>query len=247
VTGLVAGGVGMVLNGVLAFLLLIPGVQRVREAAASAQSENNLKRIGLALHSYASAHDGLQPPAVVLDRNRKPLYSWRVLLLPFLEEDNLFHQFHLEEPWDSPHNRQFVERMPTVYRLPGAATTEPGLTFYQVFTGPETPFSNVPGGPYRDLGLDLQCQWRYRLGAIPDGTSNVFAVAEAADPVPWTKPADLDYHGNKPFPRVGRATSDSFTVLFFDGSTRRIRKSADERALRLYVTANNGQLRPELP
>src|SRR5262249_21734482 len=83
---------------------LITAVAQVRVATRRMQSTNNLKQIALAMHSY---HDtmGRFPPAIVRDKEGKPLYSWRVLLLPYLEQQNLYNQFKLDEPWDSEHNR----------------------------------------------------------------------------------------------------------------------------------------------
>jgi hypothetical protein len=250
VTGLIAGGVGMVLNGVLAYFALVYSVGRVREAAANVQSQNNLKMIGLSLQNYASTYQGNLPPAAVYDRNGKPLYSWRVLLLPFLESNNLYNQFHLDEPWDSPHNRQFIQMMPKVYQAPGVTTAEPGLTFYQVFTGPETPFPTAGAGlqPFPMLGKPgLQVPPLSGIGRIPDGTSNTFGVVEAADPVPWTKPDDLVYDARGPFPRLGGAFKNHFNAAFLDGSVRRVSKSADEHLLRAYINPNTGQLKGELP
>jgi hypothetical protein len=256
IAGLVLGGLGLLLSAVVPFLLiglLLPAVSKVREAAASAQSQNNLKMIGLALHAHNDTLGEL-PPVAVYDRTGKPLYSWRVLLLPYLDEGALYQQFHLNEAWDSPHNRQFLARIPKMYQTPGAPPNEEGLTFYQVFIGPETPFptpqtQGLQPYPRLGFGLDLRAPPRSRIpGSFPDGTSNTFAVVEAADPVPWTKPADLVYDSKGPFPRLGGASSASFNVLFFDGSTRRVRKTANEQLLRAYVTPAGGEMiMEELP
>ncbi len=80
---------------------------------------NNLKQIGLAMHNYESTF-GTFPPAYIADKaTGKPLLSWRVAILPFLEQDALYKQFHLDEPWDSAHNKTLIARMPPVYRSPG--------------------------------------------------------------------------------------------------------------------------------
>jgi hypothetical protein len=250
VAGLVTGGVGMVLSSVFFYFTLLFSVQRVHEAAGNMQSQNNLKQIGLALANYHDAYGGKLPPAAVYDRNGKPLYSWRVLILPFVEQQNLYMQFHLDEPWDSPHNRQFVQMMPKVYEAPGVKTAEPGLTYYQVFTGPETPFLTASSGlqPFTLVGKpDLQSPPCLGLGAITDGFSNTFAAVEAADPVPWTAPADLVYDGKGPFPRLGGAFSGHFNAGLLDGSVRRVQKGGDERTLRAYVTANGGEIVGDLP
>jgi RNA polymerase sigma factor (sigma-70 family) len=114
-------------------------------ATARAQSRNNLKTIGIAMHNY---HDmmGSFPPAATYGRDGKPQLSWRVLLLPFLgdKEGELYKQFHLNEPWDSPHNKKLIERMPKTYLVPGQK--EKNATFYQVFVGEDTVFERRKGG-----------------------------------------------------------------------------------------------------
>src|SRR5262245_57272957 len=91
----VCGGIGLA--------LLLPAVQAARASARRAQSTNNLKQIAIALHNY---HDTYRtfPPAVVTDAAGQPLYSGRVLLLPFMEQMALYQQFDLTQPWDSPRN-----------------------------------------------------------------------------------------------------------------------------------------------
>jgi len=93
----------------------------VREAAARTQAVNNLKCIGLAMHNYHDMHKRL-PPAAICDATGRPLLSWRVALLPFVDvaENKLYGEFKLDEAWDSPHNLKLLERMPFVYQTPGS-------------------------------------------------------------------------------------------------------------------------------
>ncbi len=99
----------------------------------TARSRLNLKKLALAMHNYADTHQGHLPPAATLDRNGKALLSWRVELLPYLGEGELYNQFKRDEPWDSPHNRKLLSKMPAVYAPPGVKTQRPYSTFYQVF------------------------------------------------------------------------------------------------------------------
>ena len=86
---------------------------------ADRQSTNNLKQIGLALHNFRSANDHF--PADIRGKDGKPLLSWRVAILPFIEQQALFNEFHLDEPWDSTHNKTLIEHMPATSRCPAAA------------------------------------------------------------------------------------------------------------------------------
>src|SRR5262245_29213098 len=69
------------------------------------------------MHNYNSAH-GRLPAAVVYGEYGEPLLSWRVAMLPYIEQQGLYDRFHLDEPWDSPHNIQLLPLMPRSYALP---------------------------------------------------------------------------------------------------------------------------------
>src|SRR4051794_32667612 len=97
------------------------------------------------MHNYSSAHGSLPPPAVY-GKDGRPLLSWRVAILPFIEQDDLYKQFRLDEPWDSPHNRRLLPKMPKLYApFDGSRTTQPHTTFYQVFVGKGTAFEGTKG------------------------------------------------------------------------------------------------------
>lgn len=197
----------------------------------------NLKQIAFAMQSYQDIHKHL-PPAVVRDRHGKPLYSWRVAILPFLEQDALFRRFKLDEPWDSQHNKKLIESRPTLYAI-SWPETPPGLTPYQVYTGPGTAFE-------RD-GFTLRDDF-------PDGPSNTILVVESAVPVPWTKPTDLVYDPKGPLPPVGAGLGlpvrllcvpvgerPGFTAAFVDGHTRFLLAPVDEQTMRAFITRNGGE------
>src|SRR5262245_3545388 len=141
----------------------------------------------MAMHNYAGTH-GRLPPAVVYGKDGQPLYSWRVLLLPYIEQGELFKQFHLDEPWDSPHNSRLLERMPGSYAQPSGkkSLVPPYHTVCHVFVGKGTAFEE-------GRGVKIQEDF-------PDSTSNTILVIEAGTPVPWTKPEDLVYDPDGPLP-----------------------------------------------
>src|SRR4249919_3311122 len=100
--------------------LLLPAVQAAREAARRAQCVNNLKQIGLAMHNYHDVKNGL-PPSAIVDKQGKPLLSWRVAILPYIEQQPLYDKFKLDEPWDSPNNKDLIQYMPSIYMCPSRA------------------------------------------------------------------------------------------------------------------------------
>jgi prepilin-type processing-associated H-X9-DG protein len=252
ITGLVLGCVSMVLMPFVMIALLVPAVQRVREAAARAQDQNNLKQISLALINFADARNGQFPPPVVYSQDGRPLYSWRVLILPFVEEAPLYKQLRLDEPWDSPHNLALAQQMPKLFAHPLDPSAErQGLTHYQLFVGPNPDQGPRPIFVDHQLGLAPApfvgpnlfmargAALRFPTG-ITDGTSNTILVAEAADAVPWTKPADLRYGPNQPLPKLGGLFSGGSNVAMADGSVLFLRDRVSEDTLRHAITANDG-------
>jgi RNA polymerase sigma factor (sigma-70 family) len=199
---------------------------KVKEAANRAISQNNLKQIALAFHNY---HDTNQhfPAGAIYSKEGKPLLSWRVAILPFLDQAALYKAFKLDEPWDSEHNKKLLAQMPKVYELPGKKTADKHVTFYRVFAGKDTLFDGEEGKS---------------LAKIRDGTSNTILALEAADPVVWTKPEELAYADNAALPKLGGYFTGGFNVAMCDGSVRFVSQSVDEKALRLFITPNDGQV-----
>jgi hypothetical protein len=180
------------------------------------------------MHNYNDVH-GRLPPAVVYGYGGKPLLSWRVLLLPYMEQQTLYKEFKLDEPWDSPHNLQLLPRMPMTYAPPGskAARVPPYHTVCHVFVGKGTPFEGVEG-----LRLPKD---------FPDGTSNTFLIFEGGEPVPWTRPEELVYEPDEPLPELAPLFKDGFRVALADGSRQWIRRQTSEATLRAAITRNGGE------
>jgi prepilin-type processing-associated H-X9-DG protein len=211
-------------------------VVKVREAAGRMTASNNLKQIGIALHSFSDAYGGPLPVHGVGPKaqplrapNDKPLLSWRVAILPFIEQDNLYRQFKLDEPWDSEHNKKLIEQMPKIY-APVNKPGKPGYTHLQMVIGPNA----------------LQPAGTRIPASFPDGMSNTIAVVEAAEPVIWTKPDDIMLPG-KGVPKdlkkkFGGLYPGGFNVLMWDGSVRFVRDTVSDRTLGLLLDPRDGQV-----
>jgi hypothetical protein len=247
ITGIVLGAVGTVLIGPVLFASLIYSVQQVRGAAERLQSANNLKQQSLALMNYADTN-GRLPPAVVYGRNGEPLYSWRVLLLPYLEEHNLYRRFHLDEPFDSPNNKPLLALMPKVFQEPGEQMPQQGMTHYQVFDGPGAAFDSSarplmplkPAGVFPD-GLQMSAR-QFRITDFTDGLQNTFLIVETPDPVPWSSPQDLPFGPNVPLPKLARPSRNGFNAAYADASVRLVPSSISERTLRALITPNGEEI-----
>jgi RNA polymerase sigma factor (sigma-70 family) len=201
-------------------------VEKVREAAARAQSQNNLKQIGIAFHIYHDAYKHL-PAHAIYSKDGKPLLSWRVAILPFIEEAPLYNQFKLDEPWDSPHNKKLIPLMPKIYEPLGGAKAGEGRTFLQVVTGPDTIFEG---------------EKPMKLAQITDGTSNTLLVIEAKEAVEWTRPADLVLPKEKDkAPAVGGTFKGGINALFCDGSVRFLRPDLPAELLRAIITPRGSE------
>lgn len=201
--------------------LLLPAVQAAREAARRSQTSNNLRQIGIAMHNYHDVYGSL-PPAAKVDAEGKPLLSWRVHLLPFVEAENLYDEFRLDEPWDSEHNKKLIERMPMAYRNPNLPMAD-FKTNYLAVTGEGTAFGGKEGTKFRD---------------VIDGTSNTIIAVEAnADrAVIWSKPDDLKFDPQQPLAGLGELRPGGFQALLMDGSTRFIANTIDHDILRALIT-----------
>lgn len=136
--------------------------------------KDQLRQISRALKTYHSKFDSF-PPAYVLGPTGERMHSWRVLILPFLGHDDLYREYRLDEPWDSPHNQKLISRMPDVFGCP--AVRRQGVTNYLAVVGPTTFWPE---------------QYVARLRYVRDGISNTIQLVESADSdIAWTEPRDL--------------------------------------------------------
>jgi hypothetical protein len=194
------------------------------------ETENNFKQIVLAMHNYEATYGVM--PGDVLDAKKKPLLSWRVQLLPYMEQENLYKKFKLDEAWDSETNKKLIEEMPKIYAPVRALKVEKGETFYRGFGGT----NNLTAGLF-------QPGQRIGIVSITDGTSNTIAVIDAGEPVIWTKPGtDLDPDA-KEFPKLGRMIDgDYFFAAMCDGSTKKVKREFDVKAMKAAVSRQGGEV-----
>jgi len=212
--------------------LLLPAVQAARDAARRTQVTSNFKQVMVAMATYEAAN-GHFPAQAICAADGRPLLSWRVALLPFLDGGDLHRQFRLNEPWDSPHNLDLLGRMPAVYADPAAPAGQAarGLTTVQTLAGTGTAFS----APDKAIAA----------GPISDGVSRTIAIVEALpdNAVPWTKPDDIEFDPERPLAGVGnpRRVGGMFAAGFFDGHTRMIEADVDPEVFRALVTPSGGE------
>lgn len=233
IAGLVTGGIGTLLSIPILIGLLLPAVSKVRDAAARTQDANNLKQIGLGLHNQHDAYDGISAPYAHGNMGRgKPNteLSWRVGLLPYVEEGSLYQQFNMGEPWDGPTNKSLSSKVVRVYVTP--------------FEGPERARTST-NTPYRVFygggALFNEDGSRVSFGSVTDGIANTIMVVHANELVPWAAPRDFKYSADTPLPKLGHPSMSGGTpVLMADGSVRIVSDKVSEKTLRAAITRDGG-------
>ncbi|MDZ4778933.1 MAG: DUF1559 domain-containing protein [Planctomycetia bacterium] len=198
-------------------LILPPGSDAARRVV-----ESQLKQLGIAAHTYLSTNNKL-PTAATMSADGKPLLSWRVSLLPFLGQKELFDQFKQDEAWDSEHNKALVEKMPSVFAVPGIS--EAGKTTIVAPVGDGTVLGHKEGAT---------------LVMASDGPSNTILLvqANAEKAVTWTAPDDLAYDAAKPTEGLDKAYSGVFLALWLDGQVHTIAlNTATDTAAGLFTFA----------
>ena len=230
---IIAGGLGfLVICGAVPMALILPAVQQAREAARRTQCKNNLKQIGLALHNYHEMY-GAFPPAFVADKNGKPMHSWRVLILPYLDQAALFGEYNFDEAWDGATNSRLLARMPPVYACPSHPTSGANTdTAYAGVFGEHCVFRGAEPVGIKD---------------ITDGTSNTLIVGEVTKAnIPWMKPEDIDITIHPTIGAAGGFSSDhtgGMHFLMFDGSVHFLNQSLAQQTLdALFTRDGNEQL-----
>ncbi|MEI8369489.1 MAG: DUF1559 domain-containing protein [Planctomycetia bacterium] len=234
--GIILSGMMMLASSLV--LISLSGFQQGFETGRRDPYIKNVKEIGLAFQSAASANQDIMP-LVIVNADGRPLLSWRVALLPYLGEEALYREFHLDEPWDSPHNLTLLPRIPRVYECLRAPTAV-GITPYVAAAGPGMFFDApepIPGT--QTIGVSI--------GAISDGTANTILLFELGqnNGVPWTSPQEVTVDIDEAIDLFREAQVNHPGVrmtLFGDGSVRTLSQQIDATTLRALFTRDAGDV-----
>ncbi|MEM9827031.1 MAG: DUF1559 domain-containing protein [Planctomycetota bacterium] len=208
-------------------------MQRIANNRVRGQSIANLEKIAKALNNYAADH-GRYPPPVVKDAKGKPMHSWRVMLLPYLQEDDLFNQYDTQRAWNDPANLNLQYAIPAVFQHP-LHTPGSFQSDYYLVTGPQTLFPK--GGP---LSPD----------DLVDSPAQTILVVEAMPIVPsgsWTEPIDLGIGGITGDLTVGSAAEPGglspggVTVVTVDGRGHFVPDNFEPSTVRALLTPAGGE------
>lgn len=189
---------------------------------------DHFQRIVLAMHQYHDRYGVFPPRDAERDGQGKPRLSWRVHLLPFLEQQALYDQFRLDEAWDSPHNKKLVDRMPDAYRSrwDGAA---PGHTTFLAPAGDDTVLGGLTATRFRN---------------ITDGTSNTVVLVEVKPEraVPWTALEDYAFDPSEPARGLQIGADGRFLAVMADGSVHQMRGDGEAELLLRLFRKSDGRL-----
>jgi len=228
---------GLILSGLFSITHTAGGIWgffQMRESAGKYQVSLNMKQIGLAGHSHNDANGYLPMPYVKRPNDQmgqvptdvNDRLGWRVTILPYIEQENVFRRFNFNEPWNGPTN-QPISSTPIMQYSDSDARTDPTTRFRGFY----------------DNGAIFDTKTQVRIPAgIMDGTSNTIFVVEGGDKVTWTRFQEYKFEPTGPLPPLGRADKNTYQVLMADGSTKTIRRSVSEATLKAAITRAGGEI-----
>lgn len=214
--------------------LLDSVVDNVMRPLNARQKMDRFKQLALAMHNYAAVYNCFPVAEQHRNEDGSARLSWRVHLLPYLGEMELFNQFHLDEAWDSPHNIQLLEKMPDIYQasaldFSSADKIKAGHTVYSVPVSERT----ISGGKEPT-----------RFGMITDGTSNTVLLIELKpeSAVPWTAPQDYEFDPAQPTAGLAVTQDGTFFVAMADGSASALPSDMPAEDIVHLFEMNDGQV-----
>ena len=206
------------------FDTLVPMFEASYGAAKRTEAMNNLRQVVIAFHNYADAHKRLPSSVFVHESGKK--YSWRIAILPYIEQQELYDQYDFTQEWNSPHNRKVTAKMPDVFRS-DSDDEESTTTSWFMLSGAD----GIVDGE--------NSMW---FSDIKDGTSNTILAVEAKRSVHWAKPEDIQVSADRGLPKLGGFHKGGFNVAMGDGSVRFVSENVDPEVLWSLYTASGGEI-----
>jgi hypothetical protein len=192
---------------------------------------DRFRQIVIAMHNHHDVHGTFPPAKEFRDASGASKLSWRVHILPFVEQTPLYQQFRLDEAWDSPHNKPLVEKMPDIFKSGSRAgeIIKPGHTIFLAPTGNGAVFGGSKAAKFQD---------------IQDGTSNTVVLVEVKPElaVPWTAPADYAFDPQSPGSGLQAGSDGRFLAAFADSSVEPLRADAPPEMLLRLFQMNDGEV-----
>lgn len=232
---IVGGSVGVMLGGVVLGIVAWmnsgsptadgPGTDSDSYYGASdaGSVRRKLKQIAFGLLHFHDIHRSFVPPE---NRQEKRNLSWRVHLLPHLDQKPLYDKFKFDEPWDSDHNLELLKEMPDIYK---SGDENDALTRFQLLVGPDTLFKTQKHGRFRDCS---------------DGARHTILVVQSGSDkaIPWTKPHDLAYDPENPITCIGEVEGNRIESVTVDGKPLSVRTNIAPETFAAMATASGNEV-----
>lgn len=202
---------------------LLPMMEKAKDSSVTMVGMNKVRQVALSMHNFESAM-GKFPSSVMVSKHGKK-YSWRIAILPFIEEQALYDQYRFDEDWDSPHNTEVTSQMPETFRHPNADPDSTNSSWFLV-VGEGTMYDT----PETTRGF----------AGITDGTSNTIMAVEAKRNIHWAKPEDISFNPER-F-KLGGYSEDGFLATLADGSAHHFSNDVDPEVLKKFFTAADGNV-----
>lgn len=202
---------------------------------AVAYSSNNIRQVGIALTQYAQDHNG-ELPRDIVDAQGNKLWSWRVHLLPYLEQQALYGRLRLDEAWDSPHNR----RVSSIYFVPAFISPTSGPPADRCSYLPLVGATGLFDDPANHLAAELG--WT----ETPASTRAVFVEVDSSYYVPWSKPQDLDVNTPNFRQHISECGGRGYLMVFSDSRSLYVNPNIDDVLLMdLFTGQVDAPIRPQ--
>jgi hypothetical protein len=218
----------ILLTGAVILWISWPSIKNSVRRVAQNRDFDNMQIIATALNAYADRY-GTYPPPIVTDAAGKKLYSWRVLILPFMGHEPLYKSFELSQAWDSATNANLIRQMPSEFGSPNSINALSTFeTNYVLITGPGTLFP--PTGPMGYKGIDPE----------------TLLLVETNNSTTWSEPGDIDISrglkvGNRSMLEMGGLHQGTFTAVTADRVSLRLPSDISPTMLNALVTPNGGE------
>ncbi|GAB5404037.1 MAG: hypothetical protein Aurels2KO_22680 [Aureliella sp.] len=197
----------LLIGGLMLFMLT--AIDMNGRSRRRPQCHNNMKKLALAVLNYESAH-GRFPPPYIPDDNGMPMHSWRVLVLPFVEETALYERYDFTKPWNHPDNLKLADEMPTVFSCPTCQSPHANYTTsYVAIVGDKTLWPTNGTTRAKDVSDGLY--------------STLMLIESEAARTHWMAPHDLRFSEIVPTTATGRTMvvdtghQDVATAAFANG------------------------------
>jgi beta-lactamase regulating signal transducer with metallopeptidase domain len=247
---------------------LVGALASARAEAQRMQSMNNMKQILLAFHNWAATYNGRFPPPVLTTKDGKPCqpYSWRVAILPYIEQPALYNQYRFDEPWDSEANKKVLNAMPPIFRHPQAKEGSMNSSYFVLRSKELKEEKVVPAGaaggaasgfgpgdasgpglaveaPAGGFATAFSAKNGMDFAQMFDGLSNTIALVEAQRDIPWTKPEDILYDPeNAELPKFGGYFKEGFCAGLCDGAIKFVDHKIDSTTLKALISPQGGEV-----